>query len=154
MGFSDLATQIIMFIAVITVATGLVIVFNVSISEASDSVRIRTDALSLSMKTDITIDMVTHDSNTNTTYVYIRNTGKTMLTVNQTDVYLNGFRVPRNETMRSIELIEDTDLINPGIWDPTEQVLITINYELDSSVIHEVTVTAEHNVQDSEKFSI
>ena len=154
MGFSDLATQIIMFVAVITVATGLIVVFNASITEASNSIRIRTDTLSLTMKTDISIDMIAYDSATNTTYVYVRNTGKTMLTTNQTDVYLNGFRVPRNETFRTIEVIEDTDLINPGIWDPTEQVLIKIFHELNSSVIHEVTVTTEYNVQETEKFSV
>ena len=154
MGFSDLATQIIMFIAVITVATGLIVVFNASITEASSSIRIRTDTLSQTMRTDITIDMVSYEASTNTTFVYVRNTGRTMLNVNQTDVYLNGFRVPRNETFRSIEVIEDTDLINPGAWDPTEQVLIKIFYELNSSTIHEVTVATEYNVQDSEKFSV
>ena len=154
MGFSDLATQIIMFIAVITVATGLIVVFNASVTEASNSVRIRTDTLSLTMRTDITIDMVSYESSTNTTFVYVRNTGKTMLTPNQTDVYLNGFRIPRNESYRTIEIIEDTDLINPGVWDPSEQIIIKIFQELNSSVIHEVTVATEYNVQQTEKFSV
>ena len=154
MGFSDLASQIIMFIAVITVATGLVVAFNSSVTEASNSMRIRTDSLSLTMRTDVTIDMVSYEDATNTTFVYVRNTGRTMLDINQTDIYLNGLRVPRNSTYRTIEILEDTDVINPGIWDPTEQVLIKIFQELNNTSTHEVTVTTEYNTKDTEKFSI
>ncbi len=154
MGFSDLASQIIMFIAVITVATGLVVAFNSSVTEASNSMKIRTDTLSLTMRTDVTIDMISYEDETNTTFVYVRNTGKTMLSTNQTDVYLDGLRVPRNNTHRTIEILEDTDEINSGIWDPTEQVLIKIFEELNSTATHEIAVTTEYNTKDTEKFSI
>jgi archaellum component FlaG (FlaF/FlaG flagellin family) len=154
MGFSDLATQIIMFIAVITVATGLVIAFNSSVTEASNSMKVKTDSLSLTMRTDVTIDMVSYEEASNTTFVYVRNTGKTMLTTNQTDVYLNGFRIPRNESHRTIEVLEDTDNLNIDIWDPTEQILIKIFSELNDTTTHEITVTTEYNTKDTEQFSI
>ncbi|MFW6231199.1 MAG: hypothetical protein ACOC32_04220, partial [Nanoarchaeota archaeon] len=151
MGFSGLASQIIMFIAVITVASGLVIVFNTSISETSSSIEAKTDTLALTMKTDVTIDMISYDDATNTTYVYIKNTGKTTLTTNNTDIYLNGFRVERNISKRTIEVLSDTDTINPGSWDPKEQVLIKVMERLNSSTSHKVTITTEYDVKDTEE---
>lgn len=154
MGFSELATQMIMFVAVITVASGLVIVFNTSVTKTSNSIQTKTDTLAQTMKTDVTIDMVSYDSSSNTTYVYVKNTGKTQLQVNDTDVYLNGFRISRNTTNRTIEVLPDTDTINPGIWDPKEQILIKVFDKLNSSTTHKVTITTEYDVQDTEEFSI
>ncbi len=153
MGFSGLTSQIIMFIAVITVATGLVVVFNTSISEATTSLQIRSNAMALSMRTDITIDMVSHDPDINTTYVYVRNTGRTQLNQNNTDVYINGLRIPRNESNRTVELLEDTDLINEGVWDPSEQVKVEVFKELENATTHEVSILTDNDGRADKKFS-
>ncbi len=153
MGFSGMASQIIMFIAVITIATGLVVVFNTNIQEASASLRMQSSAMALSMRTDITIDMVSHNQDMNTTYVYIRNTGRTELNQNNTDVYVNGLRIPRDENNRTIELLEDTDLVNPGIWDPSEQVLIEVFMPLDDDKTHEVSIITDHDGRAEKRFT-
>ncbi|MFP4117899.1 MAG: hypothetical protein ACLFTR_03160 [Candidatus Woesearchaeota archaeon] len=154
MGFSGIASQIIMFIALITIATGLVVVFNTNIREASTSLRIQSNAMALSMRTDVTIDMVSHDQEMNTTHVYIRNTGRTQLNHNDTDVYLDGLRVPRNDTNRTIQLLEDTDQVNEGVWDPSEQILIEIFMPLDETETHEVSIITDHDGRDEKKFTV
>lgn len=154
MGFSDITSQIIMFIAVITIATGLVIVFNSNIQEASASLRMQSNSMTLSMRTDITIDMVSHNSDLNITYVYIRNTGRTELNQNNTDVYINGLRVPRNNDNRSIELLPDTDLINPGIWDPSEQILIKVYASLENDRNHKISIISDYDGRADKKFTV
>ncbi|MFP4656063.1 MAG: hypothetical protein ACLFNK_00610 [Candidatus Woesearchaeota archaeon] len=154
MGFSGIASQIIMFIALITIATGLVVVFNTNIREASTSLRIQSNAMALSMRTDVTIDMVSHDQEMNTTHVYVRNTGRTQLNHNDTDVYLDGLRVPRNDTNRTIQLLEDTDQVNEGVWDPSEQILIEIFMPLDETETHEVSIITDHDGRDEKKFTV
>lgn len=154
MGFSGLASQMIMFIAVITIASGVVIVVNSNIQEATSSVETHTDSLAMSIKTDITIDLISHQNDENVTYVYIKNTGKTKLRLNETDVFFNGFRIPRNISNRSIEVLSDTDSINSGVWDPEEEVLIKIFQKLSVTSSHKVTITTQYEASDSEEFSI
>jgi archaellum component FlaG (FlaF/FlaG flagellin family) len=154
MGFSGMASQVIMFIAVITVTTVLVIVFNGYVNEASNSLNIKNDYLSKQMKTDISIDVVSYDSSSDTTYIYVKNTGKISLKLNDTDVYLNGFRIPRSDTNRSIEVLSDTDTINPGTWDPKEEVLVKVYQALSSSTSHKVIVSTQYDASDMDEFSI
>ncbi len=154
MGFSGIASQIIMFIAVITIATGLVVVFNANIREASASLRMQSSSMALSMRTDVTIDMVSHDDDINTTFIYVRNTGRTQLNHNNTDVYINGRRIPRDNGNRTIELLEDTDLINEGIWDPSEQVLISVFQSLEDDKTHEVSLISDHDGRAEKRFTV
>lgn len=154
MGFDGLASQLIMFIAVITIASGIVIAVSSSLQEATNSMTTHTDSLTLSIKTDVTIDIVSHDDNENVTYIYVKNTGKTPLKLNYTDVYLNGFRIPRNDTNRTIEVLSDTDTLNTGVWDPKEEIMIKVFQTLNAATSHKVTITTQYDVQDSEEFSI
>jgi archaellum component FlaG (FlaF/FlaG flagellin family) len=153
MGFSGLASQVIMFIAVITVTSILVVVFNGYITNTSNSIAIQNDYLVNQLKSDISIDVVSY-ANDNTTMIYVKNTGKVALRLNDTDVYLNGLRIPRNVTNRNIEVLSDTDTINPGTWDPKEQVLIEVYQKLNDTLSHKVIVSAQYDVKDIEEFSI
>ena len=154
MGFSGMASQVIMFIAVISVTSILVVVFNGYITDTSNSITIKNDYLVKQLKSDISIDVVSYDSSSDTTLVYVKNTGKIALRTNETDVYLNGLRIPRNESNRTIQVLTDTDPINPGTCDPKEQVLVKAFQRLNSSYSHKVIISAEYEVSDLEEFSI
>lgn len=149
-----MASQVIMFIAVVTVTSILVVVFNGYITDTSNSITIKNDFLVNQLKSDISIDVVSYDSGINTTSVYVKNTGKVALKVNDTDIYLNGLRIPRNDTNRTIEVLVDTDSVNPGIWDPKEEVLIQVFQKLNSSFSHDVIVSTQYDAKDTEEFSI
>lgn len=149
-----MASQVIMFIAVVTVTSFLVVAFNGYISETSSSITMKNDYLVNQIKSDISIDVVSHNAVSDTTFVYVKNTGKISLKLDDTDIYFNGLRVPRNDTNRTIEILSDTDTINTGIWDPKEEVLIKVYQSLSGTESHKVIVAAQYDIKDLEEFSI
>ena len=129
MGFSNIAAQIIMFSVLIYAAAVLIISIK-DYSVATTASLKDTQELSLKeLKTDIAIQTVAYDPSPNLT-IAVRNTGKTLLNLDYVDVYVNGTRIPRNESNRTIEMNSSTDLFNPDLWDPEEDILINVSMEL------------------------
>ena len=127
MAFGDLATQIILFIAVIGLATGVVAGMKVHVDKTASSMALQQSRISDKIETDITIEIVSYETGTpNQVVAYIKNTGNKVLDINKTDAYLDDLRVPRLAVNRSIEVIADTDTTNTGYWDPGEEALIKI----------------------------
>ncbi|MFP4111728.1 MAG: hypothetical protein ACLFPQ_02360 [Candidatus Woesearchaeota archaeon] len=66
-----------------------------------------------------------YDHNLNTTNILVNNTGKEKLHLKRIDLYYPE-RVPRNESNRTMNITKETDLIDPGLWNPKEILNITI----------------------------
>lgn len=152
MGFDSVAANMIMFIAVVTIAGSFAVLMSVFAQQTSSSLRIQQNSLSDKLKTDVTITSTAfnNDTDPHTTSVYVKNTGKTKLILNDTDIYLDGFRFGHNERTVSIE--QDTSVGNPLIWDPKEIVLVTLEQNL-SGGIHTVRITTSNGVSDTDTFS-
>lgn len=142
MGFSESVTQMIMFIAVVTVATSLVFVFNHQISQSASAVTIRQQYLSNQMRTAIQIESVSY--NDGQIIAYVKNVGDSLLHPNQSMAYINNERIPYNENISFI-IEPDTDLKNPGIFDPNEIMKITINKTLQPGITNEILVVTQYN---------
>lgn len=151
MGFGNVATTIIMFIAVLMLATGVIITINNQLEQSQASMKVQNDYLNNQLKTNILINEVNYTAGTTT--LYIINQGKTVLKLDKTDVYLDAAFIPRNETNRTIALESSTDITNPGLWDPDEIATIKINKILQGGE-HRVAVTTQYGVKDEELFSI
>jgi len=155
MGFSDLTTQVIMFVSVLVIATALVIFFNNYSNDAIDTANIQRQQLSERISTDISIDIINYDNLTNphTITAYVKNTGRIPINLDTFDLYLNKIRIPRNDSNRTIQIISDTDLVNIGQWDPKELVKIDIFYNLSSGLTHTFDLVLENTKRDSIEFS-
>jgi archaellum component FlaF (FlaF/FlaG flagellin family) len=153
LGFSVVTTHVILFIAAIGIATGLLFGIKNFSDTAESSINMKADDYNNKIKTSIQVEMISFDEDRNITNVYVRNTGRTMLDPLKMDVYLDGVRIPRNSTNRTIEVTDDTDLINEGIFDPKETIHIAIFGYVDDLRTHDVTVTTPYEVKDSETFS-
>jgi archaellum component FlaF (FlaF/FlaG flagellin family) len=92
-------------------------------------------------------------NDTKTTHIYLKNTGQTLLDPSKFDVYIDGIRIPRNDSNRTIEVLADTDTINLGILDPKEGLHIQVFGDIREDVTHEVTVTTQYETRDSDFFS-
>jgi archaellum component FlaG (FlaF/FlaG flagellin family) len=142
-----------MFIAAIGIATGLLFgIKNFSDSAESNFV-VKKNDFDNKILTALQIEMLHFDNMTNVTSIYIKNTGRTMLDPTRMDVYIDGVRIPRNDTERTISVLPDTDTINSGILDPKETAQIMVFGYLDETMTHEVTVTTQYETKDSEVFS-
>jgi archaellum component FlaF (FlaF/FlaG flagellin family) len=150
MGFGTIAAQVIMFIAIISVASGVFIVLTTYTQQTTDSFRIQKERIVSEIKTDISITQISYDNASNTTLIYAKNTGETKFRLAETDAYIDGVRVSTDA--RNITVEPDTDIGNPGLWDPGETVNVTITKRVGAGV-HEVDIVAPNGVGDQESFS-
>lgn len=154
MGMGNISSHLIMFIAVLSVSTLVVGVFNDQMDMTANSIVTQQNWLSQQIKTDISIEVVTFINGTeNQTYIYLENTGATTLDINDVDVYIGGIRIPRNISDRTIEVLADTEVTNTGYWDPKEQVKIRVNKTLEENKTFEVIVATQYGGSDIEEFS-
>jgi len=138
LGFGTVAAQTIMFIAIVTISTGLVVVYRDVLDDSSASMRLQGQVISNKLKTDIEIISVDYDNVTEETTVYVKNTGKTKLDPEKVDVFVDKTRIPRNSNNRTIDVLADTEIHNIGIWDPNEDVEIIVDMVLNESISHTV----------------
>jgi archaellum component FlaG (FlaF/FlaG flagellin family) len=154
MGADTIATHLILFIAVIAIATGLLIGIKSFTDNAEVSIKEKGNALNKQIATSFAIEVINYDNIKNETIIYSRNTGTTNMKIEEIDVYLNGIRIPRNISNRTITIIEDTERFNTlDIWDSNEILMIIINKKLEQNSIHELIITTPYNVRISETFS-
>ncbi|MBN2567599.1 hypothetical protein JXB02_05975 [Candidatus Woesearchaeota archaeon] len=153
MGFSSVTAHLIMFIAVMGLATGLVATFKNYVDSNNDAMSAQWTYMSNNIKTDITISNSGYDNVTNLTTVYAQNTGKTQLDPDYVDVYIDDLFIPRDTSNRTIQIVPSTDTSNPGVWDPKEILEIVVNGSLaDGS--HTVDVATQYGVADTDTFSV
>ncbi len=154
MGASTIIAQIILFIAVLGIASGLIVVIKNYSDQTEGVFKDKSNEYDQIIKTSIKIAVISYNNDTDTTWIYVSNTGQTSMKPSQVDVYIDGIRFPRNDTNRSIGVLSDTDIVNKGLWDPKEQLLIKAYRHLDDTKSHEVIVNTPYSVRDSDTFSI
>ncbi len=159
MGFSNITSHLLLFIATLLISTGLVIIFKGYIDASSDSLLKQQQFVSNQFETDITIENVGYDNTTapdihNITVVDVRNVGSSILDPDRIYAYIDGVWIIKNAGNMSISVLNDTDTVNPGYWDPKELLEIEIYGNLNSTVTHTVKVSTEYGISDSELFSI
>jgi len=145
-------THLIIFIAALGIATGLIIALNNYANETQGAVGTQTDRYNDFILTSISIDVVSYDNETNITHVYVRNTGEKKLKPALVDVYMDGVRISDSMSNRSI--VPDTEMLETGIWNTKEVLHIEVKQFLNSTKEHEVRVITDNSFQDSETFSV
>lgn len=166
MGFGGLSSQVIMFIAVITVSTALIMIFNNYIDTSTTAMVAQQNFLSSQIKTDITIDLINYENGTRGTYfgnvttLYAQNTGSTILDITLLDVYLGGIRYVRTyPTGCARSISPDSDTINIGKWDPKEVLVIVCNHTYSSNNVlakgttYEAVILSQYGTKTVEQFS-
>jgi archaellum component FlaG (FlaF/FlaG flagellin family) len=150
MGFSESASQIIMFIAVVTIAGALVFIFNQQITESAGAVSARQDYLNNQLRTAVAIESAKYDAGQITAYV--KNVGESSVYPNRTMVYIDKERIIFDENL-SFSVEADTERKNTGIFDPEEVMKITINKTLVADETHELLIVSQYNARDAYEFS-
>lgn len=149
MGFSDVVTQLIMFIAVVTVSVSLIFIFNSQVSESSSALSARQKYMSNQIKTSVVIENAFYSGGD--VVFYVRNVGSTQLYPNQTSVYIDGDRISTSNL--SIEISEDTDTTNTGVFDKGEIMTIQATKTLASDETHQIIIVTQYNGRDVFDFS-
>lgn len=148
----NVVASLILFIAVMALATATTVVFKNYLDRSSSAVNEQQSRSVDVMRTSFFIPIVTYDG-VSTTRVYVKNTGSTRFDPEDLDVYIDGLRIPRAPGNRSVTVVADTDNINAGIWDPGEEVEIEVYQTFGASQTRTVLVTAPNGVSAREEFS-
>ncbi len=151
-GAENVVASLILFIAVMGLATATTVVFKNYLDRSASAVNEQQSRSQDVMRTNFHIALASYDG-VDTTRIYVRNTGSTRFSPDDIDVYIDGMRIPRNPANRTITVVEDTDTINPGIWDPGEEIEIQVFTTFGASTTRTVLVTAPNGVSAREEFS-
>jgi len=148
----NVVASLILFIAVMALATATTVVFKNYLDKSSSAVNEQQSRSVDVMRTNFFIPIVTYDG-VDTTRAYVKNTGSTRFDPQDMDVYIDGIRVPRDPANRNVTVVSDTDTINTGIWDPGEELEIEIYQTFGNSQTRTLLVTAPNGVSAREEFS-
>ena len=151
MGFGNLATTIIMFIAVMLLSTAVIVSFRTQTDQAQASMRSQSEFLNNQIKTNI--DIVSTNYSASNLRIYVLNNGKTTLKPETVDVYVNNIFIPRDDANRTISIEASTDTRNPGLWDPDEIIRIDVDTTLSSGT-QAVRVGTTYGISDESTFSV
>jgi archaellum component FlaG (FlaF/FlaG flagellin family) len=153
MGFGTVATEIIIFMAVIVIAGVLAINMNSFSQQTGDTINYQKEKTIDKISTQIAISETNYNNavNPGKLKIYVKNIGNTAVTLNQTEVYVNGERITNSE--KNITVEADTDVGNPKLWDPTELAKIEVNKNT-SKGINRIKVTASNGASSEKDVAI
>jgi len=147
MGFGEVASQVIMFIAIVTISLAFVFMLNdmnqSTQSALSSKQKIENDKL----MTELSFDLVDYkDGKLN---IFIKNIGETKIRLDTISIYLDGVFLS-NETITK-EIIAETDLNDVGIFNRNEILKMNITQNLDYGD-HNVIISLSNGYVKSESF--
>ena len=151
MGFGTVAANVILFIGVLSVAGGFVILMNTYASQTSSTISIQKNQMLDEINTDIKITSTYYSSSENRLTMYVENSGKTDLIMNNTDIYISGERISRNDMTITKE--PDTQVSQPPIWSPKEVIKIVIDKSLDSGE-NQIKIFTNNGVSAEDSISV
>ena len=152
-GAENVIASLILFIAVMALATTATILFKNYMDKSSGALNEQQSQSNDIMRTSFNFVMASYNDATQTTTAYLKNTGSTRFDPQDLDVYIDGIRIPRNSANRTIQVAEDTDNTNIGIWDPGEELEIQVFKEFSESRTRTITLAAPNGVSTQEGFS-
>ncbi|MEM4267373.1 MAG: hypothetical protein QXK37_00925 [Candidatus Woesearchaeota archaeon] len=155
MGFSTIAGYIIFFFAIIIVVSSILMVYSHMVESSSLTYKIESERLQNFAGTSIEISPVLFLSlpGTDSLKVNLTNTGRSVLSTEHLDFYVDGIRIPRSDNNRTISFLQGNTEVNPLLWDPYEVLEIEIFIDLSEGQ-HIIEVTTEHGVKSVRTFSI
>lgn len=153
MGFSNIFSQMVLYLFLLIVLSGTFITTKSMFLENRKAYGEKQEMMSKKLLTDIKIINTTYDNVSDEILIKVRNDGKTVLDKNELDLYVNDIRIPRNESNRTI-VFDGVDIVNPGLFDPDEQINVTLYNQNLTTGNHIVRVITQYSIGDYEVISV
>jgi archaellum component FlaF (FlaF/FlaG flagellin family) len=134
MGFETVAATIIIIGGFMYFGTDLYDKFNDNWQEIHDSLESKNDIMKQKMDEDLIFSSISYAGGSSLITVVANNTGTTIIDKDLLDIYVDGVRIPRNNTNRTITVVVSTEYKNPGLWDPYESISSKIKFGLASGI--------------------
>lgn len=151
MGFSTIAANLIMFIAVISVAGVVVVVLNNYVTDTSSALVIKKNAMVNQIDTDFSIINVNYNSSTQRLVFYLDNTGRSTLKPDGFFVFVNGVIVNGNDVNETLE--PSTNVLDKTLFNPHEILVFNVSVNLTENVTNTLVVAYLNGIKTSDIFS-
>jgi len=149
MGFSTIATHVVLFSVVIVMAAGLSISFANYQAKIDSSMRDQQDLKVSQLKTDMTI--INAHNTSDRVILYIKNIGSEVLSVNTPSLNITNLFID-NTQVADYDTTVLNDGQNSGLWDPTETILVNASY-VASAGEHKALFVVENGISVEKLFS-
>lgn len=146
-GFGEVASTLIMFIAIIGITLGLILSFQSFVVDTQGSFNEQQDLTSNKLKSSISITNTFYNSTEEKLYVYVKNIGRMSLDTTQFDVFVD------EKFQNSFSTTEPTNFSkNISKLPIQETATVIINSSLNSGT-HSVEIVTQYGVKDEESFN-
>jgi len=153
LGFSSIGGFIILFFALIIIASSFMIIQGRLVDSTTLTFDTQQQKLATEMQTKIDIINISFDNTTapDTTTLNIKNTGHNKINIEFIDIFIDNIKIPRYDSNRTINFAPDSLTINPLHWDQDETIIIEVYLDLQN-VTHIATASTEYGIIDSATF--
>jgi archaellum component FlaF (FlaF/FlaG flagellin family) len=125
MGFDGIASQAIMFIAVLGASTLLVSMFTQQLQGTTNAINTKQDSLNAQLLTAMAIESATLNTSNGILTAYAKNTGTTKLQLTTLSIYVNNYYL--NSTQKNVTIASNVNSTTPTVWDSKEVIKIVVN---------------------------
>ncbi len=146
-GSGEAVSTLIMFIAVVSITTGLVIAFFNYTQNTQHSFDMQNKLTNNKLKTSITVTNVHYDELSLSLRVYVKNIGQTNLDTSKFDVFFNNEFIGNFSALNPVNLSEDLRLLIPY-----QTVTLVFNQTPDLGT-NQIKVLTEYGVGDQVSFN-
>ena len=147
-GFGGAASALILFIAILTISTALVITFQNFAVDTNSALKKQNDLTVNKIKTSLDITHVFYDDTLQVLYIYVKNIGSTDLVGGNFDVFVDSY-FEHNVTA----VLADDQVTVAEVVKPQDSILFKFNIVLPAGT-HKSRVVSEFGVGDEEDFNV
>lgn len=145
--FGGVASTLIMFIAIISVTTGLVIAFMNYTQSTKRSFDQQSELAGNKLRTSVSISNIYYNTTSNSVYVYVKNIGDTALDTKLFDLYVD------DAFYRDYDAFYADNLSKPIVLFQSQETLVLIKNLNLATGTHSVKVMTQYGVGDSDLFN-
>ncbi|MFP4403309.1 MAG: hypothetical protein ACLFPJ_03090 [Candidatus Woesearchaeota archaeon] len=127
MGASNIISFVMLFFIIIIIISTTLMIYS-TIIQSNDAINEKQEKNLLMSQTSIKITNITYtylEEDKDLIEIFVKNVGSKKLNFDETEVYINGIRIPRDTNNRTINIINE-NTINPQLWDPNEIIRIDV----------------------------
>jgi archaellum component FlaF (FlaF/FlaG flagellin family) len=149
MGFSNIISQVVLFMSILFTIVVLSIVYKTYITTTNLSVQTQQQNFVDRIDTAFSIISTDYNSSSSEITLELKNKGSTTLKPEDIDIFVDAVRVSREPASRTITIIASTNIVNENLWDSGESVEIVISKNLAAGM-HAIKIGVENGVSRSE----
>lgn len=146
--FGGVASTLIMFIAIISVTTGLVMAFVNYVETTEQSFSVQNKLTSNKLRTATTISYINYDTSSKNLYIYVKNIGDTKLKASLFDVFVNNQFISNFTTFYADNLSNEIVILQPY-----DSMVIVKNIDLTTGT-YRVVINSEFGTSNEDSFNV